>query len=710
MNTTPSPKTFRILIVDDNPAIHDDIRKILGGSQHPDPALAAAKSRVFGRPAPPPLPYRFDLESAFQGEEAEAMVRDAVAAGRPYAMAFVDVRMPPGLDGIETIGRLWELAPDLQVVLCTAYSDYSWQDIFQKLGRPDSLVILKKPFDNIEVSQIAHTLTEKWHLTRLRDQHLNELDLLVEQRTAELRATHASLVQEAEERLRAERSARVAEARFVKAFVASPTPLAILSVHDGHFVSANQAFQELTGYRESELLAHTPQELGLWSDSLSQPWRTGAVRNLPVNVNTKTESVREVLLTMEVFEDEQAIFQIALAQDMTELQRLQRQFMQAQKMEAVGQLAAGVGQDFNNILQIIQGYTGMLNDHEALSEGGRKYVQRITEAANRAAGVVRQLLSISRENFIQPGPVRMGEILAALAEILPRLLPEHITIDIDPEAELPVIRADESQIQQVLMNLAVNARDAMPSGGRLSIRARMEEARHPEDLDKSGPPAQFLHLSVADTGCGMAPEVLARVFEPFFAVKGLGKGTGLRLSMVYGIMKQHGGWVTVDSEPGRGTCFHLFLPLESGPRADAGPEAAQVVPSDGQETILVVEDEPGLRAILAESLRAQGYRVLQAGDGPKALAAWGAHRGEVDLVLTDLLMPGGMTGQELAERLLTEDPSLKIVYTSGYTAEALGEDLANFQNYRCFFRKPYDIQCLLGMIRKCLNETSWQLP
>jgi signal transduction histidine kinase len=584
MNTAPepNPNSFRLLIVDDNPAIHDDIRKILAGRDDADQDFADAKARIFGRPESVPQRSRFELDSAFQGEEAQALVREAARAGRPYALAFVDVRMPPGWDGIETIGRLWEQAPDLQVVLCTAYSDYSWEEIFRKLGKPDSLVILKKPFDNIEVTQIAHALTEKWQLTLLRERHVKELDLLVAERTRELRETHARLLQEQEEH------------------------------------------------------------------------------------------------------------------------------MQAQKMEAVGQLAAGVAHDFNNILQIIQGYSGMLGEAELLSELGHKHLSRIVETTRRAANVVRQLLTFCRKGIIQPGPVRIQNVLAALSEILPRFLPENIAVAFEVEPELAAIRADESLIQQVLMNLAVNARDAMPGGGRLGFTARRVEVRNPEDPESV--PGPFLALTVADNGQGMPPEILSRVFEPFFTTKGQGKGTGLGLSMVCGIVKQHGGWVTAESEPGVGTRFHLFLPFNPADGEALDQESFLPMPIDGQETILAVEDEPSLREFLAETLQARGYRVLEAGTGPEALACWELHRGEVDLLLTDLILPGGLSGLDVSERLMRADPALKVIFTSGYTAETLGDELAKLQNHRYFISKPFEARHLLQMVRRCLEESSWQYP
>jgi len=604
MNPTVTAKPFRLLIIDDNPAIHDDIRKVLAGPAEPKLAFADAKSRIFGRPAPAPRTVRFDIDSAFQGEEGLAKVREAARTGRPYALAFVDVRMPPGWDGIETTSQLWAVDKDLQVVLCTAYSDYSWEEILGKLPATDSLVILKKPFDNIEVSQMAYALTRKWQLTRQRELQMEELDRLVAERTGQLSSANELLKREIEQRTQA---------------------------------------------------------------------------------------------------------QEAVHQNLLEQHRLERQFVQAQKMEAVGQLAAGIAHDFNNLLQVIHGYSGMLLENEPVGEKGRRQLQRIIDTTAQAASLVRQLLTFSRKTSLDIQPMDIRRTFATLAEMLPRLLPENIGISLTTTPEIPLINADEALIQQVLLNLAVNARDAMPSGGFLTIDASEQERVNPED--DGNPDAQanfFLCLSVVDTGCGMAEDVLSRIFEPFFTTKGVGQGTGLGLSMVFGIAKQHGGWVKVESQPGAGTRFLIYLPA-----CHHGPErrfalAAPVSALMGQETILVVEDEPDLRAFLVENLKAHGYRTFEAGSGPEALDRWAEHLGEIQLLFTDMVMPGGMTGQQLAERLLAEAPSLKVVCSSGYLAEGLEEGPVISQKYRYFLAKPFAPDKMLRMIRMCLDEDPWE--
>jgi len=702
MSPSETPTTSRILIVDDNPSIHDDIRKILCGTPQGSRDFDEAKSLLFGHPSPRIQPLRFDIDSAHQGLEGLKMAEAADRDGRPYTLAFVDVRMPPGLDGVETVLRLWEKCPDLQVVICTAYSDYSWEEILRKLGKSDSMVILKKPFDNIEVLQLAHALTEKWRLSRRMKDHLADLDRLVGQRTLELQTANERLQKEIAERAFAEEAVRKSEERFSKAFIASPIPLAIQATQDGRFVDVNRGFQELSGFERAELVNRTPVELGIW-DAMEARSLEKPLRSLATRLCTRNKEVREILLSVEVFEIGPDTFHLVMAQDVTEQQRLESQLLQAQKMEAVGQLAAGVAHDFNNILQIIQGYSGLLQENDDLSQLGRKQLQRIIDATGRASSLVRQLLTFSRKTSLQMQAVDIRTTLASISEMLSRLLPENIVVSITSAPHPPPIHVDPGMIEQALMNLALNARDAMPEGGWLTICADEVElsARFGRSDDDPGA-NRFLCLSVSDTGCGMPPEVLAHIFEPFFTTKSVGKGTGLGLATVYGIAKQHGGWVEAQSQPGKGSKFRLYLPACLPVPRTVTAMVVQQLPADGHETILVVEDEKELRDFLVEILTAHGYRTLDAGSGPEALERWSERPGQIQLLLTDMIMPGGMTGRQLAERLKLEDPALKVIFSSGYSPGITGRDLAVLQD-RNFISKPYTAAQLLTMLRKSLD-------
>ena len=352
-----TPKKSRILVVDDNRAIHDDFRKILSPDASQANDLEMAESALFGAPAATNKTMQFDLDSAYQGKETLELVRQAVAEKKPYALAFVDVRMPPGWDGIETTAAIWKLDPDIQIVICTAYSDYSWDDLHAKLGHTDRLVILKKPFDNVEVLQLAHALSEKWRLLQQTRRQVFELEERVDQRTAQLQET-----------------------------------------------------------------------------------------------NRRLET--------EITERKQAEFALLESQQMV---------LRQERLAAVGQLSAGVAHDFNNIMTVIHGHASLLLLGEKVSAAAHEPLREIEKAAMRAAKLTQQLLAFSRKQAMQPRPVNLGEIAGGMAAMLERAIGEHIRLHVTAMPGSPAVQADASMIEQVLMNLAVNARDARPDGGSLSI-------------------------------------------------------------------------------------------------------------------------------------------------------------------------------------------------------------------------------------------------
>jgi two-component system cell cycle sensor histidine kinase/response regulator CckA len=391
--------------------------------------------------------------------------------------------------------------------------------------------------------------------------------------------------------------------------------------------------------------------------------------------------------------------------DITEMLNLEAQFRHSQKLESVGQLAAGVAHDFNNILTVIQGYSDLLlaQHREDASMAGP--LKQIGDAARRASGLTRQLLTFSRKQVIQPSMLDLNAVLRNLSNMLTRLLGEDIAVVADYADALPCIEADAGMIEQVIMNLAVNARDAMPKGGQLRVNTSAEDIG--DDYAREHPKARAgraVRLTVTDTGCGMEPATLGRIFEPFFSTKEVGKGTGLGLATVYGIVTQHQGWIEVASKVGVGTTFNVFLPAASKQAAVAKttPEAPGQPASHGRnETILLVEDEPILREWVKQVLVDYTYRVIEAGTGPEALKVWDDHTGKIDLLLTDMVMPEGMTGRDLARQLRSREPSLKVIFTSGYSPEMLAND-GEFPGIP-FLPKPYQAPRLVQLVRDCLD-------
>jgi PAS domain S-box-containing protein len=405
-----------------------------------------------------------------------------------------------------------------------------------------------------------------------------------------------------------------------------------------------------------------------------------------------------------VDQEDRTVQLVGTVQDITERKLLEEQVRHSQKMDAVGQLAGGIAHDFNNILTVIQGYTELIGCQSELDDQTGAYARQIAVSAERASKLTRQLLAFSRKQVMQLKSVDLNAQLNILAPMLQRLLGEQCQLNLHLQADLPTVVADSGMLEQVLVNLVVNARDAMPKGGRLIIETSLHQIDqdycriHPE-----ASPGQFLCLGVIDTGCGMAPETVEHIFEPFFTTKEVGRGTGLGLPTVYGIVQQHHGWIQVASEFGRGSAFKIFLPLAGQTVARFAPSAQTTLVPGGAETILLAEDEPLLRQMARSILERYGYQVLEAGTGPEALAAWKSCTKHVDLLLTDMVMPGGMTGRELALCLREQEPSLKVLYTSGYSLDFVESDLLLTEGVN-FVPKPYSGTSLGQAVRACLDR------
>jgi len=439
------PRNNRLLVIDDKEAIHADFKKILQPSEPAATGLEDARSALFKIAQRPTAARSFEIDCAPTGEEGLERVKQAIAHDRPYALAFVDVRMAPGWNGIETTERIFQHDPDIQIVICTAYSDYSWEEMIERFGQSDRLVILKKPFDTVEVKQLAHALTEKWELGQKARARTDQLEKMVALRTHELQAANAQLKIEMAERTKAEESLR-----------------------------------------------------------------------------------------------------------------------QAQKMEAIGQLAGGIAHDFNNLLTVISCSVESLALDIQPGTDAEEAVREIDVAASRAAKLTSQLLMFSRKKRIQAERLNLNDLINQLGTMLRRLLGENLAVEIQTADQPLTVHADPVMLEMVLLNLAVNARDAMPEGGRLSIRSELVEIKTLETRNQATVnPGYYVCVCVEDTGNGILPEVLPHLFEPFFTTKDVGKGTGLGLASALGVVQQHGGWIEVESRPGCGARFNIFLPLET---------------------------------------------------------------------------------------------------------------------------------------------------
>ncbi len=389
--------------------------------------------------------------------------------------------------------------------------------------------------------------------------------------------------------------------------------------------------------------------------------------------------------------------------DITEKRQLEQQFRQSQKMEAIGQLAGGVAHDFNNILASIMMEAELAVTETNVSAETRVALNDIRAAAERAANLTRQLLAFSRRQVMQTRLLDLNEIVTSLSKMLQRILGADVSLQLNLHPSHLMARADAGMLDQVLLNLVVNARDAMPKGGKLTIEtAEKFLGKGEAGLFPDTVAGRYVCLSVTDTGCGMSPEIRAHLFEPFFTTKEPGKGTGLGLATVFGIVKQHGGKITVSSNVGAGTTFHVFLPAEE--TADHGgiQENPMSKPRGGTETILLVEDEPSVRRLTRIVLERAGYHVLEAHNGVEAMQLWESHQDTIQLLFTDIMMPEGVSGHDLAAQLLARNPRLSVIFTSGYSAEIAGRELS-LKAGQNFIQKPALPSQLLEIVRQCLD-------
>jgi two-component system, cell cycle sensor histidine kinase and response regulator CckA len=385
------------------------------------------------------------------------------------------------------------------------------------------------------------------------------------------------------------------------------------------------------------------------------------------------------------------------------LQENQQSIMRQERLAAVGQLTAGLAHEFNNIMTIVQGHASLLMDHPNLDEESVKSLTHINDGVERMAKLVRQMLAFSRKQVMQQKALDVRETLGHTSDMLSGLLGGQAALHFEIAPQLPPVMADPDMFQQIMVNLVVNARDAMSSGGQLTIRAG-EALFTPADIPakserKAG---RFVHLSVTDTGSGMDAATINHLFEPFFTTKGIGKGTGLGLATVYGIVNQHRGWIEVESKVGQGTTFDIYFPTTDQAPEKPAEEVSQLEVRGGKETVLVVEDELVLRELVREILTTHGYRVMEAADGLEAMKVWEENREQVDLLLTDIAMPHGVSGRDVADKLRKDDPQLPVIFSSGYSREMI-ERSEDASRGAAYLAKPYNPTQLAQAVRGALD-------
>jgi two-component system, cell cycle sensor histidine kinase and response regulator CckA len=508
---------------------------------------------------------------------------------------------------------------------------------------------------------------------------------------------------------RARATLRATEASF--ATLVEHAPVGIYrSSPEGRFLSVNAAVVRILGYgsaaevlaldmardvyadaAERQRLVERDTYSDRQYDDVEATWKRRDGRALTVQLSVR--AVRNAAGQVEYYE--------TFVRDVTDQRRLQQQVLQSQKMEAVGRLAGGIAHDFNNLLTVITSYSELLLEDLAPTDAKRDDLEQVRKAADGAAALTRQLLAFSRQQVVEPRVLSLNTVVEGLQKILRRVLGEDIELTTTLAPDLGAVRADAGQLEQVLMNLAVNARDAMPTGGRLTVEtANVEHEPTYAREHEAAAVRQFAMLAVTDTGCGMDEATKARIFEPFFTTKEPGKGTGLGLATVYGIVKQAGGFIWVYSEPGQGTSFKIYLPAVETP-AERTTVASGAPAPRGTETVLLVEDAAAVRAVTKQVLVRQGYTVLEAPDGEAALRLARRHRGPIHLLLTDVVMPR-LSGRDLAQQLARVRPDMKVLFASGYTDDSVVRH-GILESGTAYLQKPFSPESLARKVREVLD-------
>ncbi|PLX51163.1 MAG: hybrid sensor histidine kinase/response regulator [Desulfobulbaceae bacterium] len=649
----------------------DKINHLLSPVMEDDPAVA-----------------HYSLSFAVQGQEGYAMVEEALRKEEPFALAFVDVRMPPGWDGMETSKRIRALDPEIELVIVTAYSDHSIEEIVRAVGSSEKLLFLRKPFDPDEIKQLALSLTAKWHLSRLAEQQRQEISAS-EHRFRSLVETISDFVWEVD--------------------------------CEGRFSYCSPVSRKLYGYTPEELLGR------IFFEVLCEPESRDQLRRIfssCVDSASPYQAVERRFLTKEgrlvivessgtpMFDGQGRICGYrGIDRDITARKeyeedklRLEDRLRQAQKMEAIGTLAGGIAHDFNNILAPILGYAelALLRDPEGALASD---LGQITKAARRAQDLVGQILAFSRRAPQENQPLLPQSIIKEALKLLRASLPASIEIREDVPVDCGAIMADPTQLHQIVMNLCNNAYQAMrESGGVLGVRLSRIEI-DPQDGKVVGAelsPGRYALIEISDTGPGVAKEILPRIFEPYFTTKAKGEGTGLGLSVVHGIVKSFQGHITVYSEPDQGTSFHVYLPLVPDEAGLGCADCLKELPT-GTERLLVVDDEDMITDMLRAMLSGLGYQVTIFNDPMEALTLLETDPLAFDLLLTDMTMPH-LSGYELARRVLRLRPALPVVLCTGYS-ELIGREEAQANGVRAFMVKPVALQELAETIRRVLDST-----
>jgi len=567
---------------------------------------------------------------------------------------------------------------------------------------------------------LLHLIADYRHNEHQLQNYRTDLERQVAARTDQLDVTVRRLQNEIEERRRAEASITEHKDLLGTIIESIPSPIFYKDQH-GAYSGCNQAFCTYLGRPREEIVGSTvydiapPHLAAVYHQADMDLMARGGTQTYETQVRYADDTLHDVIFYKSVMQrhDGSLLGLVGVMLDITELKRVEAEkdtlaqsLLHTQKIESIGRLAGGVAHDFNNLLTPILGYTEMLTTASGRDERSRTRLNGIRDAALKARDLTRQLLAFSRKQVLEMKPVDLNQVIEAFALILERTIREDIAVSHRLDPLLGSILADRSQIEQIIMNLAINAQDAMPEGGSLLIGTRNVSLDATSQRTPDLAPGDYVMLTISDSGCGMDAEVMGHIFEPFFTTKPEGKGTGLGLATVFGIVKQHGGQIDVLSAPGQGTTITIYFPRnEEAPVSALAAEEIGTTPAQRNTTILLVEDNPMVLEMARELLNDNGYRVVACDDPQKAVALLKAQPGPVDLLLTDVVMPG-MNGPALYESLKSMQPGLRVLFMSGYN-DAMASNLHLLDDSRpCFIQKPFTAQALLKKLESALEHTT----
>lgn len=676
----------RILIIDDDHAIQDAYRAVLDNSE--DTSYSQHKMAELldgGTNLTPDTDLNFHLTFADQGHKGLLKVQNSLDNNTPFALACIDIRMPPGWDGMETATKIRQIDPNIEIVIVTAYADRSRKDIVQSVGAPDKLLFLKKPFDPEELQQLALALTEKWNLARQSEKQQLELKAS-EERFRSLVETTSDWVWEID------KEGRLTYCSPLSTKIYNYPPEKLLGRFIFDSLSTSEAKDTFKDFIEKCTLNRTE------------------FKNFEHHCKRKDGEVVYIESSgVPIYDNDKELIGFrGIDRDITERKNIEEKYRQSQRMEALGTLAGGIAHDFNNVLTPIIGTAQLslfgMDKENPLYEN----LQTIHDGAKKASSLVRQILAFSRKQLISTKSLNLNDLIKDFSKMLQRLIREDIELHIDLAEDLDNITADPSQIEQILINLVVNARDAISKNGEINIRTRNANITDNDtyDINHNLLQGQYIELLISDNGSGINKKILSRIFDPFYTTKDVDKGTGMGLSTVYGIVSQHKGHIKIETSIGQGTSFHLFF-RKSDKEAETKDENSPSLIKGGNETILVVEDNLDVRAIIIAALNHYGYNVFEASNGKDALRLFDELDRNIDLLLTDIIMPR-IGGLELAKEFQSRQPDLPVIFMSGHPQDTVPMDLIASRQIT-FIEKPFNPQNIALKIRLALDEHAAKL-